>query len=132
MGYNMTEWETGDVVTAEKINKMENGIFNNDSTKASGFIFDYDETNQDLSCAVGNLDEFKEALMYGAAMMIHGYYEDVAQVQHEYFMNVNYDIVFSNNTISPTSRLLGIDTAEVYVFESYEDGMLKFSYDQPT
>ena len=47
MGYNKTTWQTGDTVTAEKLNNMENGIAANDKFFMTSIVYyedgDYSE-----------------------------------------------------------------------------------------
>lgn len=38
MSYNKTTWKTGDIVTAEKMNNIENGIFNINNGNFDNFI----------------------------------------------------------------------------------------------
>lgn len=35
MTYNKTNWQNGDIITADKLNNLENGVFNNDASIAS-------------------------------------------------------------------------------------------------
>ena len=103
MGYNMTEWQTGDVVTAEKINNMELGISNNDAYKAPGYLIEYinDGTNPEylrLILRVGGIETLWDDLNGGANFLIHDILNSV-----EYFYmadSIQFGIDPSTFTIS--------------------------------
>lgn len=56
MSYTPTNWQTGDTVTAEKLNKMEQGIENANDV----FVITLTPTNQDFS---GTIDKTYEEIV---------------------------------------------------------------------
>ena len=70
MAYTPTVWETGDVITAEKLNKAENGI-----AAASDMMFfvDYGETSSVLDKTAG---EIKTACEAGKIVIFRNYDEE--------------------------------------------------------
>ena len=76
MGYSMTEWQTGDVVTEEKINNMELGIYNNDTFKSTGYILEMVNDGANPTYIMMNLrDDGIETLLAdlngGASFLAH-------------------------------------------------------------
>ena len=58
MGYTKTNWQTGDIITAEKLNKLENGVVN-----ASGFEVSFVTLTEENITSSNLVDD-----IYGAAM----------------------------------------------------------------
>ena len=61
MAYNKTTWATGDIVTAEKLNKLEDGVEDAGggplvvTATKSGTVFVLDKTYAEISAAMGNV-----------------------------------------------------------------------------
>ena len=64
MAYNPTEWATGDIITAAKLNKMEQGIAD---AGAGGFIVHWDGTNSRTEETTG---EIAEAIAAGKTVVL--------------------------------------------------------------
>lgn len=67
MSYTPTQWNTGDIVTAEKLNKMEQGI-----EKNSGYWIPLQYSNGILSVPADKVDEVNYALYNPDSVFING------------------------------------------------------------
>lgn len=83
MSYTPTEWQTGDTITAEKLNKMENGIQNANNP----FIVTLTPTAQDFS---GTMDktvaEINAAYEAGQKIVFLIYTSETAYIEVECIM----------------------------------------------
>lgn len=124
MGYNMTEWQTGDVVTEEKINNMELGIYNNDMFKAPGYVIEMLNTTPSslvMALREGGVETLLGDLYGGANFLIH--------------VSGNTEVFGSPSTvyldIDPTDFSIGVQTNillddATYVFEKIENNSIYF------
>lgn len=100
MSYTPTEWATGDVITAEKLNKMEQGI----AGIAGIFWVTWDNTN---SRSVQTAAEVYAAVEQGATVIWKS--GDAAPFDYAYLLwvdtslqpdeSVTYNFSFGNNTL---------------------------------
>ena len=65
MAYVKTVWQTGDVITAEKLNNMENGIL-----AAGPKVVDFVKTADGISASM-TFEEMAEALTKGSPLFAH-------------------------------------------------------------
>ena len=80
MAYTPTEWRTGDVITAEKLNKLENGISDNSSVNVV-FITD---TSGSLDKTAGELYSTFESNNYFMVVIREGkIYGFITEISHE-------------------------------------------------
>lgn len=104
MAYTPTTWATGDTITAEKLNKMEDGIA---TAELFAINVDYDENNQYIMDKT--IDEILNALDNGQYV----YASDAANFYHpENFLYVNenyYSFIFTTiyvNTANDNKPLI--------------------------
>ncbi len=78
MSYTPTDWKTGDVITAEKLNNMENGIANAGSGTSAGnavvfeFTATYDLESHSYSIATDvTFEEVKSTFLAGKLCIAH-------------------------------------------------------------
>lgn len=96
MSYTPTEWKDGDIITAEKLNKLENGI----STSASPLIIYLESTNNHTTIIDTNLTiaDFINAIIItieaSDSEILHLHYPETIQ-----YNSGNEDIsIYSSNT----------------------------------
>lgn len=73
MSYTPTEWKTGDVVTAEKLNNMESGIANSGNIKYVNKIIN--ETKSIFPITPAEFEELNGAVLFGG-VSYHYYLAD--------------------------------------------------------
>lgn len=87
MSYNKTTWATGDIVTAEKLNNIENGIVNNNIYMVS-VISNVDESTEDETLTLNKTwQEIFDAAQSGRLVKfthtIVEEYPDIEELFHE-------------------------------------------------
>ena len=76
MSYNKTNWQTGDIVTAEKLNKIEDGI-ENVSGGGGGllveteYVTDVGEYNDNGFKTIMDADDIYDAYKAGSSVVFH-------------------------------------------------------------
>ena len=99
MSYTPTNWQTGDTVTAEKLNKMEQGI----QTAVDPFIVTFTPTAQDFSGITDKSNtEIYEAFLAGKQIIAR-----IINNETKFFDTPAYVTVFNDN---------GVFTARVETF----------------
>ena len=72
MAYIPTEWETGDVITAEKLNNMEQGIANLQPVQVTGGEWTFDSVYSEFHCETGlSVDDAVEYIKAGRSVVIN-------------------------------------------------------------
>ena len=87
MGYIPTEWETGDVITAEKLNKAENGI-----AGAGPYIVQIDSYDPETSDAIldASFEDVYNAVSAGRLVMMQDE-QTTKNVSISFLMGTSYN-----------------------------------------
>lgn len=134
MSYTPTNWATGDVITAEKLNNMENGIANAGSGTSAGnavvfeFTATYDLQSHSYSVATDvTFEEVKSAFLAGKLCIAH-----IVESQDDI-----KDIVLNSKgvyNVEGTITTMGLGnnnslSISYYVFSGDEWSGWRYSYD---
>lgn len=72
MAYIPTEWETGDVITAEKLNNMEQGIVGLQPVQVNGGEWTFDSVYSEFQCDTGlSVDDAVGYIKEGRSVVIN-------------------------------------------------------------
>lgn len=75
MSYNKTNWQTGDIVTAEKLNKIEDGIENVSGGGGllveTEYVTDVGEYNDNGFKTIMDADDIYDAYKAGSSVVFH-------------------------------------------------------------
>ena len=98
MSYTPTEWKKGDLITSEKLNKIEEGIVNAGSSGGGVFII---EENWDEDGNIATLDktlgEIKNAFSLKIPVFIMSSYYDSETDKTSFYNEVLIRLVFNPN-----------------------------------
>ena len=82
MSYTPTEWKTGDIITAEKLNKLENGISSNSSVNV---VFITEDASTHLDKTAGELYSMFESNNYFMVVIRYGeIYGFITKISHDH------------------------------------------------
>lgn len=124
MAYEPTEWKKGDVITAEKMNKIENGIVGNAGSNPRILVLEYEELAQPRSYTLGKLVNITVQEIIDA--YTNGYFI-VFPLMYEYILHyyLPYDFSYNENTMSmylrPTYNSPFLELILSYDPNYYED-----------
>lgn len=97
MAYQKTIWNTGDIITAEKLNNIENGIENNQNI----FNITITQDDNDDSWSDKTASEIKEAADQGLKILTNNsadyHYHGMDSIGRVKFYNIDLDN--TNNTV---------------------------------
>lgn len=121
MSYDKQTWQRGDVITANKLNHMEDGI-----ATGGGVIEVHVAIEEDVYTLDKTWNELKQSLASGNIILIHWIDDDAVSIsmltQCVYVIDEGYLAVFLNATAGeaqPTSTIYTANSAEDY--PSYDD-----------
>ena len=130
MAYEKQTWANGDVITAEKLNHMEDGI-----AQGGAFVVHIDLTNQAL---IGTTyDEINEAFKAGKAIRAIGHKKtvDIAGMPHEEYqgwfagrfnddgsiVDLDFEFIYSINSSGCSGASAVVGSPGVRVTEFFKD-----------
>lgn len=94
MSYEKQTWQTGDVITASKLNHIENGIADSSQIEGGGsFIFSITPDGEDSYVADKSFSEIKHAIDSGLVPFVHlrqEFNRDVQDYLAQYVSNKHY------------------------------------------
>ena len=103
MSYTKTTWADGDIITAEKLNNIENGIYNND-----GLVVNVIENNGDYETDT-TWQQIHDAMISGKTVIIY-WEEDSGEIK-----NWSSRFVLTHDTIE---NKYGLTITSSQVFET--------------
>ena len=113
-GYTPTEWATGDVITAEKLNNMESGIERLDASKL--FIVKFDNIfTENISCDK-TYEEIKSAFENGKTIFA---YSNIPA------SNIDHPIIYTDCHITASS----VSFEHSYFYNTTYSGQPGFAFD---
>lgn len=121
MSYTPTEWETGQTITAEKLNKLEQGV----AGAGSGIFWatvTYDEETETYKLDK-SYNEIKAALQAGRIALVRGDYSDDA---YDDFITIDYIRKYSK-TSSGMCEIFMQNDAEGRYQSATADGVLTYA-----
>ena len=145
MSYTPTVWQTGDTITAEKLNKLENGVASGGGSGEPDFIIWWDEDLGTFKAKGKSFSELCAKLQSGAPLtaynndgylmpMVSRYVDNgsYSYVEFVAFMIMNQE--FQNETIRYRLYDIAMDTGpdsslQVYTY-TYSNGEYNFTFNE--
>ena len=108
MNYTPTDWQTGNIITSEKLNNIENGIANNDIFIIKGTLIENTQNNQhQLNKTFQEIEQVAESKLIVLAIERRSTNNFNYQVTDSYFLSYiskeeetnihSYNLVFSGD-----------------------------------
>ena len=103
MSYTEQTWATGDTITAEKLNHMEDGI------AGAGGVFSvpttFDEQTATVTCTK-TWKEIYDAMVSGKICILHSYSESNCSIHIAFAVNSDFEGAFEVSTFNGVMSLL--------------------------
>ena len=120
MAYIPTEWETGDVITAEKLNKLENGV-----AAIPGVMVVLAEEEGDVATLTATYAEIAAAMTDGIPVFIKF---QVSEGENSIYPVYSNGAVAGDTTVYQVAAYDFSSTAEVDFIAEAEDGYPAHTY----
>lgn len=109
MSYTEQTWASGDIITAEKLNHMEDGI------AGAGGVFSvpttFDEASGTVTCTK-TWKEIYDAMVSGKICILHSYSESNCHIDIVFAVNSDFEGVFEVSTFNGSNALLYVTDSE--------------------
>lgn len=123
MAYVKTVWETGDVITAEKLNNMEDGIDDHDPIVLTGTWHDEGGGFYNIEFDISGAEMFEAMAAGKRIVLIYPYDESLVPVE-----SIGYVTYIDREEEDGAYRYNAKDTvcAETFGMPSFSDGQAKY------